>query len=105
VTERENEDCKEQPERMREQRLQKFTDETEPQRHKLKTWQHSLEETLELQVQGLRGQDKQQREVNGGWRQDLEKMLEQQQQKKKKCNNSQIRLRSREKIMRIESKA
>ena len=86
---------------MLEERMQKFTDETETQRHKLKTWQHSLEETLELQVQGLIGQDKQQREVNGGWRQDLEKMLEQ----KKKCNNSQIRLRSREKIMRIESKA
>ena len=56
---------------MLEQKMQKFTDETEPQRHKLKTWQHSLEETLELMVQEFIGQDKQQREENEGWRHEL----------------------------------
>jgi hypothetical protein len=44
----------------------------------LKTWQHSLEETLlELKVRNSIGQNKQQKEEKEGWRQKLEEMLEQ----------------------------
>ena len=44
----------------------------------LKTWQHSLEETLlELKVWNSIGQNKQQKEEKEGWRQKLEEMLEQ----------------------------
>jgi hypothetical protein len=57
-----------------EQTLEKFIDETEQQRDK--TWQHSLEETLELKVQDFIGQDKQQKGEKKGWRQELEKILE-----------------------------
>lgn len=42
-----------------EQPLEKFIDETEQQRDKLKTWQHSLEETLELKAQEIAGHNKQ----------------------------------------------
>ena len=47
---------------MLEQKFLKFIDESEQQRDKLKTWQHSLEETLELKVRDLIGQNKQQKE-------------------------------------------
>ena len=55
----------------------KFIDESEQQRDKLKTWQHGLEETLELKVQDLIGQNKQQKVLNEGWRQELERMFKQ----------------------------
>ena len=61
---------------MLEQKLQKVIDETEQQRDKLKTQQHSLEEALERKVQDFIGQNKQQKEENKGWRNELEEMLE-----------------------------
>jgi hypothetical protein len=48
---------------MLKQKFQKFIDETEQQRNKLKTWQHGLEETLELKVQNFIGQNKQKKFV------------------------------------------
>lgn len=57
---------------MLEQKMDNFTDETEQQRKKFKTWQHGLEETLELKVQEFTGQDEKQREENEGWRQEPE---------------------------------
>lgn len=51
---------------MLEQKFQKSIDETEQQRDKPKTWQHGLEETLELQIQDFIGQNKQQKEENEG---------------------------------------
>lgn len=57
----ENEGCRKELEKMLEQKIHNFTDETEQQRKKFKTWQHGLEETLELKVQEFIGQDEKQR--------------------------------------------
>lgn len=64
----ENEGWRKELEKMLEQKMDNFTDETEQQRKKFKTWQHGLEETLELKVQEFAGQDERQREENEGWR-------------------------------------
>lgn len=47
---------------------------------KSKTWQHSIEETLELNAQEFLDHDKWQRVENEGWRWELERMLEQRMQ-------------------------
>lgn len=44
---------------------------------KFKIWQHGLEETLELKIEGVIGQDKQPKEKTQGYRQGLKKILEQ----------------------------
>jgi hypothetical protein len=44
-----------------EQKTKNFIDQTEQQREKFKTWQLSLEETLEVKAQDFIGHDKQQR--------------------------------------------
>lgn len=60
----ENEGCRKELEKMLEQKMHNFTDETEQQRKKFKTWQHGLEETLELKVQEFIGQDEKQEMKN-----------------------------------------
>ena len=52
----------------------------EQQREKFKTWQHGLEETLELKTQEIIAQNKRQKDANAGGRQELEKMPEQRMQ-------------------------
>lgn len=47
-----------------EQKIWKFIERNEQYREKFKTWQHRLEETLELKAQKFIGHDKQQREEN-----------------------------------------
>lgn len=49
----------------------------EQQKEKIKTWQCSLEETLELKAQEIIDQNKRQKDQNEDRRQELEKMLEQ----------------------------
>ena len=44
------------------QKMQEFIEWHEPQREKFTTWQHGLEETLELKIQEFKGKDKRQRE-------------------------------------------
>lgn len=57
----ENEGCRKELEKMLEQKMHSFTDETGQQRKKFKTWQHGREETLELKARGFIGQDEKQR--------------------------------------------
>ena len=81
-----------------EHKIQDNIEQYEQQKEKFTTWQHGLEETLELKTReimdqnnrqkdenGLKDQDfisqnKQQKKENEDWRQELEKILEQRMQ-------------------------
>jgi hypothetical protein len=75
--------------------MQKIIEQHEQQKENFKTWQHGLEETLELKTQEIMNQNERQndknelkvqdfisqnkhkKEENDGWRQELEKILKQ----------------------------
>ena len=64
--EQRSKNCTEDLEKTLEQKVK-----IEQQREKFKTWQHSLEERLELKIQGFIRYDKQQREENESGRLEL----------------------------------
>lgn len=60
-----------------EQKIQVIMEQHEQQKEKIKSWQCSLEGTLELKTQEIIDQNKRQKDENEGGRQELERMLEQ----------------------------